>query len=77
MTTTASSTIATDGSYTDLVAAELKCASLRAKLLATEVDSIHTALCGSFIDTDTAIAWANEIGAFSLIATSSTIITST
>ena len=57
-------TIATDnGSYTEFVLAELKCAGLRARLLVADIDSIDVALRGEFIDADGAIAWARDIGA--------------
>jgi hypothetical protein len=74
MITTASSTIATNnGNYTEYVLAELKCASLRARLLVADIDSIDTALRGNLITTDAAIAWANDIGALGLIMASSAI----
>ena len=69
-----STTIASDnGGYTEFVLAELRCAGLRARLLVAGIDSIDTALRGNLIDADGAIAWAHEIGALGLIATSSSI----
>ena len=62
-------TIATDnGSYTECVLAELKCAGLRARLLVADIDSIDVALRGGFIDADGAIAWGHEIGALGFMS---------
>jgi hypothetical protein len=67
-----SSSSATDsGSYARFVLAQLRVAAVKADLMATEIDSIGTALAGGFVDVDTAITWANEIGAIGLIGTSS------
>ena len=65
----ANSTAATSPpSYTEFVLAELKCAGLRARLLVADIDSIGAALRGEFIDVDSAIAWANEIGALGFMS---------
>lgn len=68
MTTTTKST-----DFAVFVLAELRCAGLRARLMAADIDSIDTALRGNLITTDAAIEWAHEIGALGLIATSSSI----
>jgi hypothetical protein len=59
--------------YAGYVSAILRCASIRSRLLTAEIDSIGTALSGNFIDPDTAVALAFEIGAIDLIAASSTV----
>jgi hypothetical protein len=42
--------------------AALRCAALRARLAACEIDSIGVALCGGLIDPDTAVAWLHDCG---------------
>ena len=69
------STTIGSSTYTDFVLAQLRVAAARASLTVVEIDSIGTALAGGFVDVDT--EWAIEIGVLDLIATSSTIITST
>jgi hypothetical protein len=64
-------TTSTSSSFTGFVLGELKCASLRSRLLATEIDSIGVALAGNFVTVDDALAWAHEVGALGLIAASS------
>jgi hypothetical protein len=71
------STTIGSSTYTDFVLAQLRVAAARASLTVVEIDSIGTALAGGFVDVDTAVEWAIEIGVLDLIATSSTIITST
>jgi hypothetical protein len=45
-----------------LIAAFLKCASLRTKLVAIEIESAAVALAGGFITQDQAVAWATDAG---------------
>jgi hypothetical protein len=42
--------------------AELRCAALRARLAACEVDAIGIALRSGMIDPDTAVAWLHDCG---------------
>ena len=42
--------------------AELRCAALRARLAACEIDAIGIALRGGMIDPDTAVAWLHDCG---------------
>jgi hypothetical protein len=71
-------TIATNnGSYTEYVLAELKCAGLRARLQVAEIVTIDAALRGKFIDADAAIEWANEIGALGFMSATITFTRST
>jgi hypothetical protein len=60
--------------FTAFMLGQLRCAGIRARLLAAEIDSIDVALRGNFITTDDAIAWLHETGAIGLIAMSSAII---
>ena len=71
------STTIGSSTYTDFVLAQLRVAAARASLTVVEIASIGTALAGGFVYADTAVEWAIEIGVLDLIATSSTIITST
>jgi hypothetical protein len=59
--------------FTDYVVAEFQCAAIRARLLATEIESVRIALRGGLIDVDSAMSWMADIGALSLIAASSAI----
>jgi hypothetical protein len=54
--------------FTNYLLAELKCASIRARLIVNEIDAIGVALRGNFICTDDAIAWLQEAGALGLIS---------
>ena len=42
--------------------AELRCAALRARLVACEIDAIGIALRGGLIDPETAVAWLHDCG---------------
>ena len=42
--------------------AELRCAALRARLIACEIDAIGIALRSGMIDPDTAVAWLHDCG---------------
>ena len=42
--------------------AELRCAALRPRLAACEIDGISIALRGGMIDSDTAVAWLHDCG---------------
>ena len=44
------------------VLAQLRCAALRARLSACEIDAIGVALRGGMIDADIAVAWLHECG---------------
>ena len=70
MLTTASS-ITTPSGFTNFLLAELRCASARARLIATEVDSVAVALGGGFIDIISAFEWLGAAGAMDLITVSS------
>ena len=47
---------------TEYLLSKLRSASLHARLVANDIDSIGFALKGGFIDDATAITWAVEIG---------------
>ncbi len=57
--------------YAAFVVSELRCASLRARLLATEIQSAAVALNGGFIDADTALEWIRDAGGLGLVAVTS------
>jgi hypothetical protein len=61
--------------FADFLLAELKCASLRTRLLTVEIESITVALRGGFINTDGAMNWLSEAGGLNLIAVSSAVAT--
>lgn len=48
---------------TQAVLAQLRCLTLRARLVACELDMIGVSLRSGMIDCETAIAWAQETGA--------------
>jgi len=54
-------TAASTDAFADFILGQLKVAGLRAKLLATEVESIAIALGGNFISAEDAVAWADEL----------------
>ena len=68
-------TTATSSGYADFLLAEIRCASLRARLAVADLESIEVALRGKFITVADAIDWAGELGVC-LIASSSTATTS-
>jgi hypothetical protein len=47
----------------DYVLAELRCAALRARLAACDIDTIGIALRSGLIDADTALKWVQECDA--------------
>lgn len=59
--------------FTNYLLAELKCASIRARLLTAEIDSIGVALRGNFIAADAAVAWLHDAGGAGLISVSSAL----
>jgi hypothetical protein len=52
----------------EFLLAELKCVSLRSRLVTAVIDSIGPALRGNFISTDDAIAWLEESGGLQFLA---------
>ena len=48
--------------------AELRCAALRARLTACEIDAIGGALRGGLIDPETAVAWLSDCGVLDDVA---------
>jgi hypothetical protein len=59
--TTPSEPVATSRDYrTAYLLAELRCAALRARLIACEIDAIGIALRSGMIDPDTAVAWLHD-----------------
>jgi hypothetical protein len=52
---------------TEYVLAELRCAALRARLAACEIDTIGIALRGGVIDADTALECLVDCGALSYL----------
>jgi 3-oxoacyl-[acyl-carrier-protein] synthase III len=60
----------TSSGFSNFVHAQLRVASLRAKLHVADIDSIIAALSGNFICPEIAIEWADEIG-LDIIAASS------
>ena len=44
------------------VLAQLRCAALRARLAACEIDAIGVALRSGLIDSETAVAWLHDCG---------------
>ena len=59
--TTPSEPVATSRDYrTAYLLAELRCAALRARLAACEIDAIGIALRSGMIDPDTAVAWLHD-----------------
>jgi hypothetical protein len=57
--------------FTNYLAAEFKCAALRARLLAAEIQSAGAALAGGLIGPDEAIQWVADEGGIELIRISS------
>lgn len=55
-------------SFRDFMLAELRCAALRSRLVAAEIDSIGVALRGNFITEDDAIAWLDDCGALQFLS---------
>ena len=56
------SSITKPSGFTNFLLAELRCASARARLIATEVDSVAVALGGGFIDIDLrSSGWARQV----------------
>jgi hypothetical protein len=49
-----------DPDHTAYLLAELRCAALRARLVACEIDSIGVALRGGWLDAHEALAWLRE-----------------
>jgi hypothetical protein len=76
MTTSASSAVTDNASYTKYVLAQLECAGLRSRLMTCEIDTISTALRGRLIDVDAAIEWLSDLGALGLITAVSSAINS-
>ena len=61
--TTPSEPVATSrDDRTAYLLAELRCAALRARLVACEIDAIGIALRGGLIDPETAVAWLHDCG---------------
>jgi hypothetical protein len=52
---------------TEYVLAELRCAALRARLAACDIDTIGIALRGGAIDADIALEWLVDCGALSYL----------
>jgi hypothetical protein len=48
--------------------AELRCAALRTRLVASEIDAIGIALRGGMIDLDSAVAWLHECDVLDYVA---------
>lgn len=55
-------------SYCDYVLAELRCASIRARLAASDIEAAAIALRGGMIDPETALAWLRDAGALEYVA---------
>ena len=53
--------------FRDFMLAELRCATLRSRLVTAEIDSIGVALRGNFITEDDAIAWLDDCGALQFV----------
>lgn len=56
---------------------KLRAASLHIRLMATEIDSIGTALKGDFISETTAVEWAREVGGPEVFGTMPPVIEET
>ena len=54
--------------HREFLLSQLRCASLRAKLAANELDSIGVALRGNLITSDCAVEWLSDVGLSDCIA---------
>lgn len=57
-----------ESSNVDYVLAQLRCAALRARLVANDCDFIGVSLKAGLIDTITAIDWLEHAGALGMVA---------
>ena len=55
---------------TEYLLTQLRCASLRARLVENELHSIGVALKAGWIDDQAAMEWCDQIGAIGLLGTS-------
>lgn len=60
--------VAADALNTEFVLAHLRCAALRARLVANDIDFIGISLKAGMIDTITAIDWLEQAGALGYVA---------
>ncbi len=57
-----------NGPFCDYVLAELRCAVMRARLVALDIEAAGVALRGGMIDPETALAWLRDAGALEYVA---------
>ena len=60
--TTAPPAVTSEEDRVSFVLAQLRCAALRARLAACEIDAIGVALRSGLIDSETAVAWLHDCG---------------
>jgi hypothetical protein len=58
---------AVSSTFANYVLAEIRCAALRARLMANELNTMGVALKGGLIDTNAALAHLHEVGVLHLI----------
>jgi hypothetical protein len=58
-----SETAPTPSDFRDYLLAEIRCAALRARLAALDIDAAGVALRGGMITPEVALEWVNEAGA--------------
>jgi hypothetical protein len=63
--------VASSTGFADYVRRELRCASLRARLVTNEIQTMSIALGAGFIDPDIALEHLAEVGALRLVTPSS------
>lgn len=62
---------ATSSNFAAYVLAEIRCAGLRTRIIANEIESVTTALGAGLVNADTALAHLHEVGVLHLIEASS------
>jgi imidazolonepropionase-like amidohydrolase len=70
-TTTSPSVTTSSSTFIDFLLAEFRCAGLRARIVANEIEAMATALSAGLISAETAVLHLHETGALALVPTSS------
>jgi len=66
MSDTITTSITVSSGFAAYLLAQLRCASVRSRLLTAEIDSIGVTLRGNVLSVEDAIKWADDLGVLNL-----------